>query len=264
MDIDAYRRKRLQDLVDKEAAGVVAVFARLHNQDAARLRQLLNPNYREGKGFKERVARRLEADLKLPSFYFDLGVEEHLGPKHTSTVDKASINAPIKGVLTETHHEKGDSIGKDDSQTFDQNVAIAQTGQREIPVISYVQAGKMTEVIDPFVLGDGFETITTDLDLSAGAFGLVIRGESMLPEFRDGDKVIVDPAIEPHPGDFVVAKNGHEEATFKKYRPRGTGENGRMIFELVPLNDDFPTLHSERDHLQIIGVMVEHRKYRRR
>jgi len=113
-------------------------------------------------------------------------------------------------------------------------------------------------------LGDGFETIATDLDLSAGAFGLIIKGPSMEPEFKEGDKVIIDPAVSPQPGDFVVAKNSHEEATFKKYRPRGTSERGEMVFELVPLNDDFAILHSERDHLHIIGVMVEHRKYRRR
>ncbi|QGZ66305.1 LexA family protein [Paraburkholderia acidisoli] len=122
----------------------------------------------------------------------------------------------------------------------------------------------MTEAVDPFSLGDGFETLTTDLDLSGGAFGLIIKGLSMSPEFKEGDKVIIDPAVAPHPGDFVVAKNTEEEATFKKYRPRGTSERGEMIFELVPLNDDFATLHSERDHLHIIGVMVEHRKYRRR
>lgn len=144
------------------------------------------------------------------------------------------------------------------------NFERAPVGYREIPVISYVQAGMMTEAIDPFSLGDGLETITTDLELSEVAFGLIIKGLSMEPEFKEGDKVIIEPAISPQPGDFVVAKNTEEEATFKKYRPRGTSESGNMIFELVPLNDDFATLHSERDHLHIIGVMVEHRKYRRR
>ncbi|MBU9203094.1 S24 family peptidase [Burkholderia multivorans] len=137
-------------------------------------------------------------------------------------------------------------------------------GHRHIPIISYVQAGMMTEATDPFALGEGFELILTDLDVSDGSFGLRIKGESMLPEFKEGDVVIIDPAIQPLPGDFVVAKNTEEEATFKKYRPRGTSDRGEMVFELVPLNDDFPILQSERDHLRVIGVMVEHRKYRRR
>jgi SOS-response transcriptional repressor LexA len=127
-----------------------------------------------------------------------------------------------------------------------------------------VQAGMMTEVVDPFALGEGLELITTDLDLTGRAFGLIIEGNSMAPEFNEGDKIIIDPSLAPRPGDYVVAKNGHEEATFKKYRPRGTDDSGNLVFELVPLNDDYPTLNSQRDHMQVIGVMVEHRKYRRR
>lgn len=167
----------------------------------------------------------------------------------------------IIGELSGTPGATIDDAGR---EPIDQNVLPAPIEARRIPIISYVQAGMMTEAIDPYMMGDGFETITTDLDLSGSAFGLIIKGPSMEPEFREGDKVIIDPAVSPQPGDFVVAKNTQEEATFKKYRPRGTDERGEMIFELVPLNDDFPTLHSERDHLHVIGVMVEHRKYRRR
>jgi SOS-response transcriptional repressor LexA len=264
MDIDAYRRKRLRELVLTQAKGNVAEFARLHNQDAARLRQVLNPNYRGGKGFKEGVARRLESELGLTPLYFDLGIQEEMVPQHAEGDSKAPISAQNKIIFTGTGTENGGSIGKDASPRFDQNVAMAQNGQREIPVISYAQAKKMREGVDPFAIEGGAETITTDLDLSSSAFGMVIKGESMLPEFREGDKVIIDPSMAPQPGDFVVAENGEEEATFKKYRPRGTGDRGEMVFELVPLNDDFPTLHSERDHLRVIGVMVEHRKYRRR
>jgi hypothetical protein len=38
---------------------------------------------------------------------------------------------------------------------------------------------------------------------------------------------------------------------------------GNMVFELIPLNDDYPTLRSDVDHIRIVGTMVEHRKYRR-
>jgi len=74
----------------------------------------------------------------------------------------------------------------------------------------------------------------------------------------------VDPDESPRLGDYVVAKNGGEEATFKKYRPRGIDENGQEVFELVPLNDDYPTMNSGRQHIEIIGVMVEHRIFRKR
>ncbi len=133
-----------------------------------------------------------------------------------------------------------------------------------MPLISYVQAGCWTEAGDAATVGDGFEYLLTDLELSGSAFALEIQGESMLPEFRPGDRVIVDPEIQPHPGDCVVAMNGGQEATFKKYRPRGIDERGDTVFELVPLNEDFAPMRSDQTPIRIVGTMMEHRKYRRR
>lgn len=76
--------------------------------------------------------------------------------------------------------------------------------------------------------------------------------------------MIVDPVIAPQPGDYVVAKNGEEEATFKKYRPRGMNERGDVVYELVPLNEDYPSMRSDLTPIKIVGTMVEHRKYRKR
>lgn len=137
---------------------------------------------------------------------------------------------------------------------------------QKIPVIGYVQAGLWTEATDAYAMGGGSEYINTDIEnLGSNAFALRIKGDSNNPDFKEGDIVIIDPSITPIPGDMVVAKNGGEEATFKKYRPRGTDDNGREIFELVPLNDDYPTLRSDKDGpMQIIGTMVEHRRFRRR
>ncbi len=108
------------------------------------------------------------------------------------------------------------------------------------------------------------EYLLTDMNLSHHAFALEITGLSMMPDFKPGDRIIVDQEVGPQPGDFVVARNGGFEATFKKYRPRGLDQYGNDIFELVPLNDDFPTLYSNREQLTIIGTMVEHRRYYKR
>lgn len=145
-----------------------------------------------------------------------------------------------------------------------QNVKSAPIGALRIPLISYVQAGCWTGIVDNFQPGDADDWLLTDLELSDCAFALQIKGDSMLPEFKEGDRVIIDPTVEPMPGDFVVAKNGENEATFKKYRPRGTNENGVNVFELVPLNEDYASMRSDSQHISIIGTMVEHRKYRKR
>lgn len=144
------------------------------------------------------------------------------------------------------------------------NVSHAQIGSTHIPLISYVSAGHWTGAVDAFQPNDAHDWLMTDLELSENAFALEIKGESMLPEFRPGDRVIIDPSISPQPGDYVVAKNGEEEATFKKYRPRGMDERGNVVFELVPLNEDYPTMRSDVTHITVVGTMVEHRKYRKR
>ncbi len=144
------------------------------------------------------------------------------------------------------------------------NIAPAPVGGKSIPLISYVQAGAWTDVVDTFQPGDADDFLLTDLELSGNAFALEIKGDSMLPEFKPGDRVIIDPVIQPQPGDYVVAKNGEDEATFKKYRPRGVNERGDVVFELVPLNEDYPSMRSDVTPIRIVGTMVEHRKYRRR
>ncbi|MFM5249022.1 LexA family protein [Aeromonas hydrophila] len=142
--------------------------------------------------------------------------------------------------------------------------AVIPQGTR-VPVLSYVQAGNWHEMCEQATAFDGnVEYVTAGVDVGPCGFGLWLRGQSMEPFFKEGDLIIVDPDEAPQPGDLVVARNGSEEATFKKYRPRGIDESGQEVFELVPLNDDFPTMHSDRQHIQIIGVMVEHRSYRKR
>jgi len=143
------------------------------------------------------------------------------------------------------------------------NVVPAPIGGIRIPVINYVQAGMWSGVIDGSQHGDADDWLTTDQQFSRSAFALEIKGDSMLPKFEPGDRVIIDPDVAPLPGDFVVAKNGEEEATFKKYRPRGADASGETVFELVPLNDDYAPMRSDLMPIRIVGTMVEHRKYRR-
>ena len=148
---------------------------------------------------------------------------------------------------------------------FDTNVRPAPPGMRTYPVISKIQAGKVKEMVYPYEPGDGFAVEFGEDDASPWAFYLEIEGDSMLPEFKPGDRVLIDPEVQPRPGDFVAARNTKQEATFKKYRVRGIDESGHEVFELVPLNNDYPVLRSDERHLVVIGTMIEHRrKFRRR
>lgn len=137
---------------------------------------------------------------------------------------------------------------------------------RQIPVINYIQAGHPREVVDAYSEGDGFDTVGVDAQLAVRlgtyAFALEVSGESMLPDFKPGDIVIIDPDVQVRPGDIVVAKLDQEEAaTLKKYRDRGRDSDGQPIFELVPLNDDYPVVVVDTGNPGIlVGPVIEHRR----
>lgn len=240
MDIHAIRRKNLLDVIRTRCGpdkGNVAKFCREVGITEGRIAQVLSETYREGKNFGEKAARTIEEAAGLPLMSLD----------NTGVADATPNRVKLSVVPTK-------------ERPFDQNVAPAMIGKRAIPVISAIQAGALKEITEPYELGDGSSTLYADDDYSRWAFGLEIEGNSMTPEFKPGDLVIIEPEWEPRPGEYVAAKNGNNEATFKKYRQRGTDAEGRVIFELVPLNDDYPTLRSDITPLTIIGVMAEHRR----
>lgn len=137
---------------------------------------------------------------------------------------------------------------------------------RWIPVISKIPAGGPREMVDAYAPGTGMEEIMLDAEISARigeyAFGLVVEGESMTPDFKAGDIVVIDPSREAKPGDFVAAKmESTQDVTLKKYRERQPDERGKPVFELVPLNPDYPTITvNNGNRAQIVGVVVEHRR----
>ncbi|HGO5810425.1 TPA: LexA family protein [Mannheimia haemolytica] len=145
------------------------------------------------------------------------------------------------------------------------NVLPASLGMTKVPLISYIQAGQWTGIDDFRETCGDYEYILTDLEVSEDAFALEIKGDSMEPDFIGGDRVIIDPDVQPHAGEFVAAINGDYEATFKKYRPlEDLDEYGRQHFELIALNPDYHKLSTLKQEIRIIGTMVEHRIYRRK
>lgn len=144
------------------------------------------------------------------------------------------------------------------------NVGPAPVTAQQIPIISYVQAGAWSPECDARNLDGTVDYILTSEFHSYSTFALKVKGKSMEPDFVEGDVIIVDPELHPGPGDYVVAKNGSDEATFKKYRARGVSDTGEEIFELIPLNEDYAVRNSAKEKIRIVGVVVEHRRMMRR
>ena len=144
------------------------------------------------------------------------------------------------------------------------NVEEAPLGWRRIPVLDYSEAARWTTV-DSIPKDEGArESIMTDLEHPQSTFAMRLKGDSMEPRFHAGDVVVIDPTTKPEPGDFVAAIEGTGEATFRQYRSTGVNEHGEDGFELQPLNQLYAPVRSDRLQVTIIGVMVEHRQYRRR
>jgi SOS-response transcriptional repressor LexA len=150
--------------------------------------------------------------------------------------------------------------GRPEDVVLDPFASTAPEGTKKIPLLSYVQAGLFSDVGDI----DADEYIVVSDDVSDRAFALKIRGDSMMPDYRQGDLIVIDPDLEPYPSDNVVAQTEDGETTFKRYRVTGRDNQGRTQFDLVPLNPDFPTYHSTDRDIRILGVEVEHRRYKKR
>lgn len=127
-----------------------------------------------------------------------------------------------------------------------------------VPLISWVQAGNWTECHDPYPPGVADEWVNPSTRVSACAFALSVRGDSMEPEFAEGATIIVDPAIEAGHGSFVIVRlDDAQEATFKQLVVDG----GSRF--LKPLNERYPIIPIN-GNATIVGVVVEQRKEYRR
>lgn len=134
-----------------------------------------------------------------------------------------------------------------------------KTGIVKIPVYGTIPAGIPTEMIEDSYIED-YEEINEDL-VSGGKeyFGLKVNGDSMSPEFRDGDTLILKKQNTCSNGDFCAVSINHTESTFKKVLIR---ENG---ITLQPLNPAFePMFFTNQEIIDlpitILGVIKEVRR----
>lgn len=137
--------------------------------------------------------------------------------------------------------------------------------KHRVPILTDIEAGRWATSEDPFPMGGSDESVLVGEGFGKRCFALKIKGRSMEPEFVEGDIVIIDPDVQPNPGECVAAKRASDDkVTFKKYRPRGLDENRNEIIELAPINPDYPPLRIDAQNPgKIVGTLVEHRRKRR-
>ena len=94
--------------------------------------------------------------------------------------------------------------------------AGARLRVRLVPLVGMAQAGSRGFFDDAgFPAGAGWDEIPFHDLADEHAYALEVTGDSMLPVYRDGDRIVVSPAASVRRGDRVVAKTNAGEVMAK-------------------------------------------------
>lgn len=94
---------------------------------------------------------------------------------------------------------------------------VRPSNPRGVPLIGFAQAadaGFFDEAGYP--AGAGWDEIAFPGLGDDGVYALEITGEALAPVYRDGDRLLVSPAIEPRRGDRIVVKTTAGEVLVKE------------------------------------------------
>ncbi len=108
-----------------------------------------------------------------------------------------------------------------------------------------------------------FISVSTELspELDVDTFVLKMSDDSMIPEFRINDVLVIEPSVPPSPGDFVVVKvSGKPDVIICQYKKLSYTS---PEFELLTLNDHWPNIKVSDDiDVEIVGRVVQNiRRY---
>lgn len=97
--------------------------------------------------------------------------------------------------------------------------------RKQIPLLGLARAGKGGYFDDSgFPVGNGWEEIEVPGVTDNTAYALEITGDSMLPVYREGDRIIVSPGATVRKGDRVVVKTTDGQV-MAKVMQRQTAKN---------------------------------------
>ena len=123
-----------------------------------------------------------------------------------------------------------------DQPLYSYNLGKLSLGR--IPLLSWSNAGEWRPAIE----NGSFEMIgVTEIKVGLNTFALKVEGDSMEPEFKAGETIIIEPDLEAKPGNFVIVmiageavlrqlwKEPGEELELrvldKRYQPRPLADN---------------------------------------
>lgn len=129
---------------------------------------------------------------------------------------------------------------------------------RLVPVVSMMRAGLINDFKSDYEdLANYLEDEVPTTEKDVNAFGLIVEGDSMLPDYKPGDRVIFAPNQEWRNGDVVCARlkdEGGGSVFFKRIRQGG--RNGEEIL-LESLNPSYDTMKFRLSQFRFIYPAVD-------
>jgi phage repressor protein C with HTH and peptisase S24 domain len=105
-----------------------------------------------------------------------------------------------------------------------------------VPLLGFAQAGAGGFFDDAgFPAGQGWDLIELPAQSGEGSYALQVQGDSMLPLYRHGDMLVVQPNAAVRKGDRVVVKTSSGEVMAKVLERRTA-----TTIDLVSLNPEHP------------------------
>lgn len=145
----------------------------------------------------------------------------------------------------------------DDAELDNAEIIRVQSNVVKIPILGKVPAGIPIEAIEDIL---GYEEIPYDWIKNGNKyFALKVNGDSMYPDYRTGDIIIIKQQPDCESGDDCVVMVNGDDATFK----RVIKQEKNLI--LKPLNNEYePYSFNEYDIMtkpvRVIGVAIEVRR----
>ena len=181
-------------------------------------------------GFKEKLMTTLGENLKKIRKAKKMTQKElaqKSGVKQSVISDLETGNAKSTGSILELANALGVTAEELRKGVFDEAslTNVAPVVPRMAPVLSWVQAGTMTNVqaVDMSQVEEWLPIPDGDCEK---CFYLKVQGLSNYPEFHEGDYILVDPTLpfsDMNSGDIIVVRK-FDDATFKRLviEPDGT------------------------------------------
>jgi phage repressor protein C with HTH and peptisase S24 domain len=141
---------------------------------------------------------------------------------------------------------------------FSDHALPARLRSRDIPVVSWAAAGKASDYED---LASQIDETVGTLVTDPNAFAVIVEGDSMEPEVKAGDRVVIAPNLEPRNGDIVLVKMRDGRVMLKKFGR--VGPSGGTI-RLLSENLNYDTLEFSAEEVRWVYPAMEFKRMMRR